>query len=283
MQPYKTTFANDNSEELLHALRNIPDPPKALYIRGSHLRQTGIRIAVVGARAMSVYGQRIARTLAMKIASRGGVLVSGLAFGIDVTVHEAALMYGGSSIAVLPAGVEDDAITPRAHVGIAQKIVKSGFLVSEYPSGTPYRKDLYLRRNRLISGIADVTVIIEAALPSGSLTTAQHALHQGKDIWAVPGRIDENTAKGVNWLISEGAQPLVDIDQFVAQYCGEEESKKDLSEQPVLKLLLTGPMTLEELCISLNRDASSLLGELSRLEVSGRIIRGRDNSYSLLD
>lgn len=283
MRPYGqiAVHAAPFGDSCLSVLGNIPDPPDTLYSRGVLPSSDHPRIAIVGARAMTPYGQRIARQLATMIATRGGVVISGLAFGVDVTVHRAALACDGKTIAVLPAGCDDASITPRSNNNTAQEIIKKGMVLSEYPSGTAYRKDLYVRRNRLISGLAHVVVVIEAALPSGSLTTAQHAVEQGKDVWAVPGHIDEIYAKGANALISDGAQPLIDLHVFVDQYCGRQVESTTSQSHPIIKLLADHPMTFEELLTALRSESGAVLRELSRLEVAGSIIRGNDQRYSL--
>lgn len=283
MRPYEQIAVHTApfGDSCLSVLQNIPGPPDTLYSRGVPPSSERPRIAIVGARAMTPYGQRIARQLATMVAARGGVVVSGLAFGIDVTVHRAALARDGRTIAVLPAGCDDASITPRTNINTAKEIIQKGMILSEYPPGTAYRRDLYLRRNRLISGLAQVVVVIEAGLPSGSLTTAQHALEQGKDIWAVPGHIDETCAKGANALISDGAQPLIELQVFVDQYCGREVESAASQSHPIVKLLVDHPRTFEELLTALRSESEDILRELSRLEVAGSIIRGNDQRYSL--
>lgn len=176
-------------------------------------------VAIVGTRKPTKYGEMVAHELAYAVAKRGGVVVSGLAYGIDSIAHRGALEAGGVTVAVL--GTPIDQIYPRAHQGLAEKIVEmGGCVMSELPPGAVHGRDYhaktcFLRRNRLISGLSDVVVVPEAAERSGSLNTAAHALEQGREIFVVPGDITRPMSKGCNRLICQGATPYLGVEDVL--------------------------------------------------------------------
>ena len=197
--------------------------PKMLYFRGKmpenmmddDLTKRPKSVAIVGTRHCTKYGEEIAYKMAFELAKRGVVVISGLAYGIDSIAHQAALDAGGVTVAVL--GTPIDRIYPRAHEGLAREIVeKGGMILSEYAAGEKvYPKTSFLARNRLIAGLADAVVIVEAAERSGSLNTAMHALDQGKELFAVPGDITHPMSAGCNKLLKQGANPYTDIDDLL--------------------------------------------------------------------
>ncbi len=172
-------------------------------------------LAIVGTRKPTAYGREIAYELAYAAAKRGVVVISGLAYGIDSIAHRGALDAGGVTVAVL--GTPIDQIYPRAHLGLAEEIVaKAGCVMSELAPGAEFHaKACFLQRNRLISGLADVVVIPEAAERSGSLNTAAHALEQGREIFAVPGDITKPMSAGCNRLIRQGAMPYLGVEDVL--------------------------------------------------------------------
>ena len=167
-------------------------------------------LAVVGTRKPTKYGEEVAYNLAYAAAKRGAVVVSGLAYGIDSVAHRAALDAGGVTVAVL--GTPIDQVYPKAHYRLAEEIVaKGGAVMSELPAGAEFfPKTSFLRRNRLISGLSDAVVVVEAAERSGSLNTAAHALEQGREVYAVPGDITRPQSRGCNRLIQQGAMPYLE-------------------------------------------------------------------------
>lgn len=197
--------------------------PKMLYFRGKmpenmmddDLTNRPKSVAIVGTRHCTKYGEEIAYKMAFELAKRGVVVISGLAYGIDSIAHQAALDAGGVTVAVL--GTPIDRIYPRAHEGLAREIVeKGGMILSEYAAGEKvYPKTSFLARNRLIAGLADAVVIVEAAERSGSLNTAMHALDQGKELFVVPGDITHPMSAGCNKLLKQGANPYTDIDDLL--------------------------------------------------------------------
>ena len=161
-------------------------------------------MALVGTRHASAYGREVARELASGLAASGVTVVSGLARGVDVSAHRAALEAGGRTIAVLGSGV--DTVYPPEHAGVAEAIAQAGAVVSDYALGTPPEAANFPPRNRIISGLAKGVVIVEAGEVSGALITADFAAEQGRDVFAVPGNIHQRTSLGSNKLIQQGRQ-----------------------------------------------------------------------------
>src|SRR5574341_54270 len=175
------------------ALRTIDDPPQTLYVRGTLRTEDATAVAVIGARRPSPYGAAAAEWLGRELARCGVTVVSGLARGVDAAGHRGALAGGGRTIAVLGCGV--DVIYPPEHHRLMAQIVEAGAVVSEFPPGTPPRKHLFPRRNRLISGLALGVVVVEGRDRSGAVITADCALDQGREVFAVPGRIFDETSR----------------------------------------------------------------------------------------
>ncbi|MEW6517870.1 MAG: DNA-processing protein DprA [Thermodesulfobacteriota bacterium] len=196
-------------------LRNIADPPILLYVKGNAaLLQSGC-IGVVGARAASVYGRRIAEDLSKRLCQRGLTVVSGLALGIDTAAHEGALQAGGATLAVLGCGL--DVVYPRQNSSLYEEIARRGALVSEYRLGTLPEAFRFPARNRIISGLSLGVVVVEAARKSGSLITAGYALEQGREVFAIPGRIDSCKSEGTHRLLQEGAKLVHTVDDIIEE------------------------------------------------------------------
>jgi len=190
-----------SGDEYPALLRQIPDPPLALTVRGD---VTGPCVAIVGARRASEYGRRVAFEIARDLARAGLTVVSGLAAGVDAAAHRGALDAGGRTVAVLGTGI--DVVYPSWHTELARAVAAQGALVTEFPCGTPPLAFHFPRRNRVISGLALGTVVVEATEDSGSLLTAQHANEQGRAVFAVPGRLGVAVHRGPHRLIREGAR-----------------------------------------------------------------------------
>ncbi len=193
-------------------LRAIADPPLVLAVRGTLIADEPA-VAVVGARRASGYGRRVAEELARGLAEVGITVVSGLATGIDAAAHRGALAARGRTVAVLATGV--DGVYPRWHAALARDVAASGALVSEFPCGTAPLPHHFPRRNRVISGLCLGTIVVEAALRSGSLITARSALDQGREVFAVPGPIGAVLHAGTNQLIRQGATLVTRVEDVV--------------------------------------------------------------------
>lgn len=262
-------------------------------IKSSKLCQNGIKtsknglgmeklpvLAIVGTRKPTKYGEKIAYELAYEAAKRGAVVVSGLAYGIDSIAHRGALDAGGVTVAVL--GTPIDQIYPRAHLGLAEKIVETGgCIMSEIAPGEEFwPKTSFLQRNRLISGLADVVVIPEAAERSGSLNTAAHALEQGKEIFAVPGDILRPQSKGCNRLIRQGAMPYLEAsDVLDLLFPPEKKPKRQQvsligdtdAETAILAALMAGVDDGEEILERTGLGAAEFGRSVTMLEIKGRV------------
>ncbi len=206
-----------DSKEFPSSLKTIPCPPFLLYRKGAALDNHQPHIAVVGSRIASSYGEKMALMIAENIAMSGGIVVSGLAFGIDAIAHFAAVKNNLPTIAVLASGL--DYVTPTSHTGLARKILETGgTLLSEYPPDHLSFKNNFLERNRLISGLCKATIVVEAKERSGALITAHHALEQQRDIYALVGDIHRPQARGCLKLLMDGvAYPIFNIDELLQQ------------------------------------------------------------------
>ena len=195
-------------------LRQIYDAPKRLYVRGNKEILGNFGIAIVGCRDNTKYGELIAKNLAYNLAKNGVNIISGLAKGIDSFAHIGSLYAKGKTIAVLGNGI--DTIYPKENEIIAQKIIEyGGAIISEYSVGTKIEKKNFPARNRIISGLSQSVIVVEAKEKSGSLITADFALEQGRDVYAVPGDISSSHSVGTNELIKDGAIPVTSYEDVL--------------------------------------------------------------------
>lgn len=268
-----------NSPGFPPVLATIPSPPQQLYWLGQ-APETWLakpRVAIVGSRKLTGYGQAVTQKLATELARAGVVIISGLAYGIDITAHQAALAAGGVTVAVLPSSL--DYIYPAAHANIARHITEQGSLVSEYPKGSNIAfKSNFIARNRLVSGLADVLLITEAAVNSGSLHTARFALEQGKTVMAVPGNITSSGSEGCNNLIKSGALPVTDASDIFfalkltpAKLAKNQLFKGEPTEEVVYELIKQGVADQEQLAAATQMAGAELASTLTMLEIRGHI------------
>jgi DNA processing protein len=248
-------------------LRSIHDPPVGLFVRGAASLDLLERpaVAIVGARACSAYGASVARSLARELASAGLVVVSGLARGIDGEAHRGALDADGATIAVLGCGVDRD--YPAAHAELARRITETGLVVSEYALGVEPAPWRFPARNRIVAGLCAATVVVEARERSGALITADLALEEGREVFAVPGEITSALSVGTNGLLKLGAAPLTAAADVLASF-GIEPPVSD-TVSPLLELL---PATADELVRRTGRNAAEIARELVGLELAGRVL-----------
>ncbi len=188
-------------------LRDIPQSPPVLFARGSRAPQFESAVAIVGTRGVTPYGRQVTEAFVAALAGAGVAIISGLARGVDSIAHRVALENGAPTVAVLAGGIE--AVYPRENQGLADRILENGALVSEYPPGIPARPDYFPRRNRILSGLAQATLVVEAGEGSGALHTANWAFEQGRDVFAIPGSIFSRQSYGTNQLIRENTARLV--------------------------------------------------------------------------
>lgn len=199
-------------------LRQLPDVPAFLYGRGRLPQAEKTAVAIIGARECSGYGREAAKYFAAGLAREGIVVVSGMARGVDGIAQTAALDAGGSSIAVLGCGV--DICYPPENARLYERLILEGCLLSEYPPGTEPKASLFPPRNRIISGLSDLVLVTEARERSGTLITVDMALEQGRDVFAVPGRITDSCSRGCNRLIQNGAGMAVSVTQLLEELKG---------------------------------------------------------------
>lgn len=198
------------------ALREIPDPPTVLYTQGAAALLTRPAVAIVGSRDHSAYGAEACRLVAGGAAAAGIVVVSGMARGLDAVAHGAALDAGGTTVGILGNGL--GVIYPAANRALYERVAAGGCLVTEFPPGERPHAGSFPRRNRLISGLARVTVVVEAAAGSGTMITVDSALAQGREVMALPGAITSPVSVGTNRLIRDGAAPLLELDDLLRHF-----------------------------------------------------------------
>jgi DNA processing protein len=259
------------------ALLQCADPPLLLYVRGRLAALSARSVAVVGSRSPSAQGLDHARSFAAALAGHGYIVVSGLARGIDAAAHEGALEGGGCTVAVM--GTGPDRVYPASHAGLADRIAEEGALVTEYPPGMPPLAENFPQRNRIIAGLTLGTLVVEAALRSGSLITARLASEEGREVFAIPGSILTPQARGCHALIRQGAQ-LVESPQDIIDELGGSGRQPAPSQaanagpaDPLLAALGTEPATLDALMARTGWPASELTARLLDLELEGRVAR----------
>lgn len=288
----KINQISPQENKFTEVLENIALTPKMLYYYGKLPEMRVKTAAIVGARRKTKYGEEIAYRLAFELAKRGVIVVSGLAFGIDSVAHRGALDGGGVTIGVL--GTEIERIYPREHEKLAMKMVeRGGAVLSEYKIGDfVHPKGGFLMRNRIISGLADVVVVVEAAEKSGSLNTAMHALEQGKDLLAVPGDITRLTSVGCNQLIKQGANPYTGVEDVLEILFPEKKSKKPVGqllifgdteeETKILRLIGEGVRDGEEIMAKAEMSTEVFNQTITMLEIKGNVRGLGANKWTLV-
>ncbi len=277
--------------EFTEVLGTIAVTPKKLYVHGNIPQKRLKSVAIVGTRKPTSYGANVAKNLAYDLARRDVVVISGLAFGIDSIAHRGALAAGGLTLAVL--GTPIDYIYPRSHYSLAEEIVKSGgAIISELPPGAEfYGKTCFLQRNRIISGLADAVIVIEAAERSGSLNTAAHALEQGKEVFALPGDITRPTSRGCSRLIGQGAIPYLEPQDVLEVLFPPRRRAKSLQvelplgdsevETKILQALARGIVQGEAILADTGLTVVEFNQTITILEIKGRVTALGMNQWDL--
>ncbi|MBM7623534.1 DNA-processing protein DprA [Sporohalobacter salinus] len=281
-------------EDYPFLLKKIYDPPPVIFYKGELSFQDLISLSIVGSRKCTAYGRKVANRLAASLADQGFTIVSGLARGIDTSAHQGSLKYG-RTIAVLGSGI--DVIYPPENDELVTEIEKSGAVISSFPLGTAPHGNNFPQRNRIISGLSLGTIVVEAAKKSGSLITANLALNQGREVFAIPGDITKDQSIGTNSLIQTGAKLVQTIDDILTELpldswlevIGKtekelkEETKIDLSSQEaeVYDKIKSNPQEFDKLLDSVNFSASQLNSILLKLEIKGLIIQLSGNRFKL--
>lgn len=267
--------------------QGIADMPKRLWLCGDLPAQRRPSVAVVGTRKPTPYGKDVTYRLAYELASRGVIIISGLALGIDGIAHQAALDAGGTTIAVLPTPL--DAIHPTMHRRLAQNIVeKGGALLSEYRPGDSIYKVNFVARNRIVTALSDAVLITEATSRSGTLTTAHFALEQGRTVTVVPGNITSTMSAGCNNLLKVGAVPVTEVNDILHELQLPDDPLQaelplgaDKNEDTLLKLLASGVREGELLHQKSGLSAASYNQTISMLEIEGKIKALGANQWSI--
>lgn len=255
-------------------LRQIKNKPKKLYYAGDISLLSGRCVSVVGSRTTNTYGRSTAEKIARQLAGKDVCVISGMARGIDTCVHKSVLAAGGKTAAVLGCGL--DICYPPENRLLMEEIEKKGLLITEYEPGTRAEKYNFPNRNRIISGLSEMTVVVQARNRSGSLITAELAAEQGREVMAVPGNIDSQYNLGSNKLIKEGAAPVISVtdilDVLGLNQTSEEEAKAKLSdmEYAVFSLLKEkGEMSIDEVCASLGKSPAYINPIIAVMEMKG--------------
>jgi DNA processing protein len=259
-------------------LKEIADPPPILFVRGNPDLLSLPQIAIVGSRNPSALGKETAFSFARTLSLYGFVITSGLALGIDGASHRGALYANGYTVAVAGTGL--DRVYPARHKELATEIVNTGVMISEFPPGTTAKANHFPRRNRIISGLCQGLLVVEAAKQSGSLITARMALEQNREVFAIPGSIHNPLARGCNALIREGAklvETTQDILEELNQYYQQDEkllplttqSTLDLEQQTLLNRVMFSPTSIDHLVENTGESVEAISSMLLILELQG--------------
>ena len=258
-------------------LLQTADPPLLLYAQGDLACLSAPAVAIVGSRHPSPQGADNARCFAASLASAGWLVVSGMAQGIDAAAHEGALAAGAKTVAVVGTGL--DITYPPRHRALAQRIAEQGVLVSEYAPGTPPLPEHFPQRNRIIAGLTQGTLVVEAALRSGSLITARLANEAGREVWAVPGSIHNAQSRGCHALIKQGAKLVETAQDILDELLAPAAPRQaDLPldgplADPLLQALGEDPVTLDALLARTGESTAALTARLLELELDGHVAR----------
>lgn len=259
-------------------LREIEQPPPVLYIRGDLTPADDFSVAMVGTRKVTSYGQQITRDTSTFLAGHGLTIVSGLARGVDALAHQHALKAGGRTIAVLGSGV--DVIYPPEHRKLAEAIIENGAIISDYPLGTKPEGVNFPPRNRIISGLSLATIVIEAGDRSGALITADFAVEQGRDVFAVPGNVLSPMSQGPNRLIQNGAYAMISpqdvldalgLEQVSDFQAARQTLPADTTEAKILQVLDYEPIHVDEICHAAGMAVETVTAALTMMELKGMV------------
>ncbi len=271
-------------------LRNLPDAPLVLYVRGTLLKEDDLAIAVIGTRSATAYGKDVTRMLVKDLAGAGVTIISGLAHGIDAMAHRTALDVGGRTFAVMGNGI--DSIYPREHKNLANDILGAGALISEFPLKSQPEAHHFPQRNRLISGLSLGVIIVEAPEKSGALITATFALEQGREVYGVPGNIFSAASRGVNQLLQEGAklvtsaQDILEDLVITRQQLTVREAIAEVVPLSETQILLLRAFTAEschmdDLIRATGFTTPMAVGALTTLELQGYVEQDRGGLYRI--
>lgn len=286
----------ESEDEYPAPLRNIFDPPGVLFVRGEMQPCDALAVAIVGTRHATQYGLAQAERLAASLARAGYTIVSGLARGIDAAAHRGAMKAGGRTLAVLGSGVLN--IYPPEHVQLAEQVIQQGALMSENPPDSPPLAGAFPQRNRIVTGLSLGVIVVEAAERSGALISARLAMEQGREVFAVPGRVDSRTSRGCHRLIRDGAKLVETVDDVLEELgplaapalapmksdtADNDASRREIRhpielqlnepEQAVLAVIGDEPTSIDELVVASGLPVPNVLSIISVLEMRRLIKR----------
>ncbi|MEA5079703.1 MAG: DNA-processing protein DprA [Anaerolineaceae bacterium] len=267
-------------------LKEIDQPPPLLFVRGSINVEDDWAVSVVGTRRVTPYGRQVASEIARYLAQNGVTVVSGLARGVDAIAHQTAMQAGGRTLAILGSGV--DTIYPPEHRKLAEDISKQGAVISDYPLGTQPESRNFPPRNRIIAGLSLATIVVEAGETSGALITAEFAVNQGRDVFAVPGSILTPQSEGTNRLIEQGARPLLRMSEILEslkleQIPLKQASRKAIAASPeenrLLSCLTQDPRHIDEICAISGLPIQAVSATLTMMELKGLVTQVGGMNY----
>lgn len=275
-------------------LQNIADPPETLYIRGTLPPDDRPTVAIVGTRKATLDGRTAARELARELAARGVVIISGLALGIDAAAHEGALdtrsteqSFGrAKSFTVAVLGGGPDIIYPPSHESLGRRIEVQGAILAEYPPGTPCYPNQFLARNRIVSGLADAVVIVEAPITSGALATARHAANQGREVFVLPGPAGHPHYAGSHMLIREGARLIRNGKDLMEDMPSLAEisalTPTSSNDDPILATLAGAPhgLSVDKIAEATTLEPQMVLTRLTMLTLEG-IVQEKNGKFKM--
>lgn len=283
-------------EDYPSCLRELSDPPLVLYVRGRLPENSDRSVAIIGSRRVSAYGERVATLMGESAAECGYTVISGMALGIDTIAQSAVVKLMGRTVGVLGGGLLH--MYPKENIPLAREIINcGGAVISEFPLNWPISRHNFPRRNRIVAALSRGVVVVEAGLESGAMITARLALEMGRDVFAVPGRVDNSQAKGCHKLIKEGAALVEDFDDVMLALSPDwipgigQRPKEDDDGFPVLppdclqvyKILKNGEADLEELQEATGMDTGMLLSVLMKLEMKLMVECDSEHYYRLTE
>jgi len=273
-QSFGAEITGITDEHYPQQLKHIPQPPLILFTKGDLSLLSHQQLAIVGSRSPSHYGKQMTRHLIEQLATYDIAITSGLALGIDTIAHHAALEQKTPTVAVLGTGI--DVVYPKSNWQLYEQISNQGLLVSEFLPGQPPVKYNFPRRNRIISGLSRGTLVVEAAIKSGSLITAEQALEQGRDVFAVPGSVFNKLSEGTNHLIQQGAKPVTCaadiVEEYVTFQIQQQVTKNHLAESKLLASVDHDTTPVDVIIQRSNLPMDKVLTELLELEVQGAVL-----------
>jgi DNA processing protein len=278
-----------NDEQYPVRLREIDQAPPVLYVRGVLDLQDEWAVAIVGTRRITAYGRQVAERIAVKLANSGITVVSGLALGVDTVAHHATLDAGGRTLAVLGCGV--DRLYPPRNRQLAERILESGALLSDYAPGTPPEASNFPPRNRIISGLSLATVVVEASEKSGALITADFAVEQGREVFAVPGSVFSPQSRGPNRLIQNGAHPLLDPQEILdildlTRVAAQSEARiilpANATEAQLFAILGHDPLHVDEIRAQSDLPIEQVTATLALMELKGMVRQVGGMRYTVI-